>query len=84
MGRLSLLLLGAAATVAPTLAFLPPSSTPPLRSSSSHPPLASSYYDDYDAQGARNMEQDRCVCSWRGRSIDRTINATSPYRSPTP
>lgn len=25
-------------------------------------PLASSYYDNYDAQGARNMEQDRCVC----------------------
>ena len=26
--------------------------------------LASSYYDEYDAQGARNMEQDRCV--WYG------------------
>lgn len=60
-------LLGAPGAVS----FLLPSSpsTAPLpahgsRSGSSGVALASSYYDEYDAQGARNMEQDRCV--WYG------------------
>lgn len=34
-------------------------------------PLASSYYDEYDAQKARNMEQDRCVLGLIGSELRR-------------
>lgn len=82
MGRLSLLLLGAAAALPPAvLAFVPPGPPAAVRGPQQQrqpAPLASSYYDDYDAQGARNMEQDRCVCvclcGRAGAATDRTTD----------
>ncbi len=66
-----LVLLGAAVPSAHAFVPFSPSSSPlqqhqqqqqqQQEGRSSRPPLASSYYDDYDAQRARNMEQDRCV-----------------------
>jgi hypothetical protein len=63
------LLLLAAAAAPSALGFVPspaPTQQQQQRTAAARPtaPLASSYYDDYDAQRARNMEQDRCVCSW--------------------
>lgn len=58
---LAALLLGAAA--GPTAGFVVPAA-PRVQGQargSGVIPLASSYYDNYDAQKARNMEQDRCV-----------------------
>jgi hypothetical protein len=91
----SLLLLGAAAAIPSTLAFVPFSPGSPLQQQqqrqarSSSKPLASSYYDNYDAQQARNMEQDRCVSiclslsvgviEWSGRvSPNPSIHPSNP------
>lgn len=100
MRRALLLLLGAPGSLSfllPSPATIPllqqPAGVAAPRSSgkssgSGTGPLTSSYYDEYDAQKARNMEQDRCVLSligsesstWSG--VAYTINRLStPPRS---